>query len=96
MILIICGIFKVEKAKLFSEVSGAHVFKTKYDWFDCFHCCGLLKNSKYSFAGNIIFFQTTIYPLHVFDRGSKFILLMEPFYIKNKMLFRVTYSEPIC
>ena len=27
MILIICGIFIVEKAKLFSEVSGAHVFK---------------------------------------------------------------------
>ena len=39
MILIICGIFIVEKAKLFLEVSGAHVFKTKYDWFDCFHCC---------------------------------------------------------
>ena len=30
MILIICGIFIVEKEKLFSEVSGAHVFKTKY------------------------------------------------------------------
>ena len=27
------------KAKLFSKVSGAHVFKTKYGWFDCFHCC---------------------------------------------------------
>ena len=39
VILIICGIFIVEKAKSFSEVSGAHVFKTKYGWFDCFHCC---------------------------------------------------------
>ena len=31
--------------------------------------------------------------LHVFDRGSEFILLMEPFY---KTLFRVTYSWLIC
>ena len=48
------------------------------------------------FAGNVMFFQRSIYPLHVFDRGSEFILLMEPFCIKSKMFFRVTYSEPIC
>ena len=36
MIVIICDIFIVEKAKLFSEVSGAHVFKTKFGWFDWF------------------------------------------------------------
>ena len=30
MILIIYGIFIVEKAWLFSKVSGAHMFKTKY------------------------------------------------------------------
>ena len=42
---------------------------------------------------NVIFFQTGIYPLHVFDRGSEFILLVEPF---CKTLFRVTYSWLIC
>ena len=37
--VIIRGIFVVEKAELFSKVAGAHVFKTRYGWFDCFHCC---------------------------------------------------------
>ena len=89
MILIICGIFIVENAKLFSKVSGARVFKTRYGWFDFFHCCWLLENSRYSFAGNVILFQTSIYPLHVFDRGSKFILLMEPFCVKIKRSFEL-------
>ena len=49
----------------------------------------VVENSKYSFAGNVIFFQTSIYPLHVFDKGSEFILLMEPFCIKVKHSFEV-------
>ena len=56
----------------------------------------VVENSKYSFAGTVIFFQTSIYLLHVFDRGSEFILLMGPFCIKSKTFFRVTYSELIC
>ena len=87
----------MKRAKLFSKVAGAGLFKTRYGWFDCFHCCKLLDNSNFSYAGNVIFFQTSICPLHIFDRGSEFILLMEPFCkSKTNYMFRANLLIRCC
>ena len=53
----------------------------------------VVENSKYSFAGNVIFFQTSIYLVHVFDRGSEFILLMEPFCLKVNHSFESLFQS---
>ena len=70
----------MEKAKLFSKVAGVGVFKTRYGWL-----VGLIAFIVVDFQITPTIFacrkpnilSNKLYPLHVFDRGSEFILLMD-------------------